>query len=104
MFRLFVEGGVIGMGLLTIELILLLLAAWKAPAWVKEIGQLALVTCIIGFMNGFFQAGGALEAAGDVSVGLVFGGFKVMTISVIYGLMIYALSLIIRIIQKPRLL
>ena len=41
MFELFSEGGPWGMSLLTVELICLLFAAWKAPAWVKEIGLLA---------------------------------------------------------------
>ena len=46
MFDLFVQGGTIGMSLLTVELICMLFAAWKAPAWVKEIGLLALLTGI----------------------------------------------------------
>ena len=104
MFKLFLEGGIIGMGLLTIELILLLLAAWKAPGWVREIGLLALLTGVLWTLTGVYQAGTALEAAGDVSISLVWGGIKVMCIGLIYGCLIYSLSLIIRIIQKPRLL
>ena len=42
-FELFTEGGLFGMAVLTILLVLLLFAAWKAPAWVKEIGQAALI-------------------------------------------------------------
>ena len=47
-FTLFVEGGAIFMSILTIMLLALLLAAWKAPAWVKEIGIIALVLGIFG--------------------------------------------------------
>ena len=47
MFELFSEGGPWGMSLLTVELICLLFAAWKAPAWVKEIGLLAPVTAFV---------------------------------------------------------
>ena len=41
MYQLFFEGGSYQMSLLTAELICMLFAAWKAPAWVKEIGLLA---------------------------------------------------------------
>ena len=35
---LFVQGGLFIMSLITVLFVGLLLAAWKAPAWVKEIG------------------------------------------------------------------
>lgn len=53
MFQLFFEGGWLGMSLLTVELICLLFAAWKAPAWVREIGLLALVTGVVYTLLGF---------------------------------------------------
>ena len=37
--NLFVEGGLAGMIAITVLLICLFLAAWKAPKWVKEIGR-----------------------------------------------------------------
>ena len=37
------------------------------------------------------------------SVGLLLNGFKVSLIPVMYGMMIYALSLVIRLVQKPRI-
>ena len=40
--NLFQQGGYFPMSVVTILLIALLLAAWKAPAWVKEIGLIAL--------------------------------------------------------------
>ena len=104
MFRLFIEGGIWWMGLITIELIALFLAAWKAPAWVKEIGGLALITGILSGVIGLSQAGAAVHAAGDISPALIWGGIRVMCIALIYGLLVYAVSLIIRIIQKPRML
>ena len=45
--RLFVEGGAIGMGVITLLLAFMLFAAWKFPAWVKEIGISALVVSIL---------------------------------------------------------
>lgn len=44
MFDLFIAGGPGAMSLLSVELVCLFFAAWKAPAWVREIGLLALVT------------------------------------------------------------
>lgn len=103
MFQLFVEGGLWGMTLLTLELIGLLLAAWKAPAWVKEIGLLALITGVVYMLLGLSQALGVVRMAGDIAPSLLAGGLRVACIPVIYGLLIYALSLVIRMLQKPRI-
>ena len=51
--RLFVEGGPAIMIVITLLLIALLLAAWKAPKWVKEIGIGALVVAVFGTLLGF---------------------------------------------------
>jgi hypothetical protein len=104
MINLFMEGGPGWMSILTLELIALLLAAWKAPAWVKEIGLTALCTGPLGFLFGFIPAADAIQMAGDVSLGLLMGGLKIALIPVIYGILIFIISLIIRIIQKPRFL
>ncbi len=103
-FKLFVEGGAGWNTVLTLELIALLLAAWKAPAWVKEIGLLALMTGLLGTLAGMFDAAESIQAAGDVSQGLLWGGIRVALITTLYGMVIYMVSLVIRIVQKPRLL
>ena len=103
MFSLFLEGGLWGMTLLTLELIGLLLAAWKAPAWVQEIGLLALISGIVYTLLGFSQAMGVVQKVGDISPSLLAGGFRVGCIPIIYGMLIYALSLVIRMVQKPRI-
>jgi hypothetical protein len=99
----FVEGGLGGMIIITVLLIALLAAAWKAPNWVKEIGIAALVVSVFWTVCGLHQAAGVIQMAGDISPAVVWGGVKVMTISLLYGLAVYFLSLIIRIIQKPRI-
>ena len=101
MFKFFVMGGIPDMTLLTVILMALLLAAWKAPAWVKEIGIIALVVGILSFFIGFYRAAGDVVKAGDIANSVAWGGFRVAIISVMYGLLIYLVSLIIRIIQKP---
>ena len=47
----FINGGLGGMIIITLFLIALLVAAWKAPRWVKEIGNFALV---FGLMTPLF--------------------------------------------------
>ncbi len=92
------------MSILTLELIALLLAAWKAPGWVKEIGLIALVTAVLNATTGLAHAAKAVLEAGDISPFLVWGGVRWACISIGYGIIIYGVSLVIRIVQKPRLL
>jgi len=103
MFTLFVEGGIIGMTVLTIILLALLLAAWKAPAWVKEIGIIALVVGVIWALLGLFIAAADIVAARETQQFIIWAGIKVIIIAPMYGLLIHLVSLIIRIIQKPRI-
>jgi len=101
--RLFVEGGAPGMILITLLLICLLLAAWKAPRWVREIGIAALVVSVFWTLYGMYQIFKILPVYGDYSGEIVCGGFKVALISTLYGLIVYFISLVIRVIQKPRI-
>ncbi len=91
------------MSILTIELIFLLVAAWKAPAWVKEIGLIALMTGILSVLSGMYYAFDAIQMAGDISSSVLAGGLKVALVPIIYGGLIYVLSLIIRITQKTKI-
>ena len=101
--RLFVEGGMGFMIVITLLLIAMLLAAWKAPRWVKEIGIGALVASVFATLLGLLQIFDALQLFGDVSPAVLCGGLKVAMIPILYGLIVYFISLIIRIIQKPRI-
>lgn len=102
--RLYVEGGAGFMTVITIFLILLLIAAWKAPKWVKEIGLGALVAGVFASLLGLFQVFDVVQMFGDeVTFPILCGGLKVDLITVLYGLIVYFLSLIIRVIQKPRI-
>jgi biopolymer transport protein ExbB/TolQ len=104
MFKLFLEGGATWMSILTVELIALLFAAWKAPGWVKEIGLIALTTGVLGTTAGIYSAAVSIQAAGGVTQALLWGGISIALITAIYGMFIYLASLVIRIIQKPRML
>jgi len=102
-FELFTSGGWLGMAVLTLLLVLVLFAAWKAPAWVKEVGIMALVVGFLWALAGVYQMQGVLQKMSDVDMSVVQGGYKVSLIPVMYGLLIYLVSLIIRVAQKPRI-
>ncbi len=101
--RFFVEGGTGCMIIITLLLIALFLAAWKAPRWVKEIGIGALVFSVFATLLGLLQICNVLQMVGDVSPAVLAGGLKVAMIPVLYGLVVCFISLIIRVIQKPRI-
>ena len=92
------------MSILTVLLVGLLFAAWKAPAWVKEIGAAALVVSILDIAVSWYNAAHAVEICqGNISPALLWGGLKCCVVTICYGLIIYLVSLIIRLIRKPRL-
>lgn len=100
---LFLSGGAGFMTIISLFLIALLIAAWKAPRWVKEIGIGALVVSVFSTLLGLYQMCDALQRVGDVSSAVICGGLKVTMITTFYGLIVYFISLVIRVIQKPRI-
>ena len=103
MFRFIVNGGVGFMSVLTVLLVAIFFAAWKAPRWVKEIGSFALVFGFLGMILSILQLLDGLQTAGDLPAAVIYGGLKVTLIPAIYGAVIYLISLVVRVIQKPRL-
>ena len=101
--QLFVEGGLGWMIGISLFLIALFIAAWKAPRWVREIGIGALIFAIYGTLMGILQVLDAMQRFGDISPAILCGGLKVTLIPTFYGLIVYFISLIIRVIQTPRI-
>ena len=101
--QFFVEGGLFPMIIITLLLIALLVAAWKAPKWVKEIGLGAAVAGIFFTLVGLSNMMDAIQLCGDASPRILAAGLKVAMTTTLYGLVVYFLSLVIRIIQKPRI-
>lgn len=101
--RFFMEGGMTGMIVLTLLLIALFLAAWKAPRWVREVGIAALVLSIFLTCLGLFQIFGLMEQFGSDVYPLIGGGLQIAIIPLLYGLIIYFISLVIRLVQTPRI-
>ncbi|HOO83302.1 MAG TPA: MotA/TolQ/ExbB proton channel family protein [Prolixibacteraceae bacterium] len=58
-------------------------------------GSLAFLIGLLGQAVGIMAALDAIETAGDVSLGLMAGGFKVTMIVPMYGFMLFILSLIV---------
>lgn len=103
MFKLFIEGGAFYMGILTILLVAIFFAAWKAPRWIKEIGAFALTFGFFSLLLGLRQMFCVLqEVEGSISPGVLYGGLKVAMIPVLYGIIVYLVSLVVRVIRKPR--
>lgn len=107
-------GGLGFMSILTLLLAGVFFAAWKAPRWVKEIGIFALVFGFLARLIGYIQMYSVLGELGTgdtvyenlfdmVSPGVLFNGLKINMIPLIYGIIIYLVSLIVRVIQKPRI-
>lgn len=103
MFKLFVEGGVVTMSLLTLVLIAVLFAAWKAPRWVLGLGMMSVPIAVIGTLSGLQQGFRTImETGGDVAPSLIYGGFAVMTIPFIYSAAIVLVALAIWLMQRPK--
>lgn len=103
MLDLFYEGGSLFMTILTILLLGVIVCFWKFPEWIKKVGLLALSFGILGQIIGLYGAFKGIEQMGQVSQEMMAGGLKVSSITTIYGLLIYIISLILRLINKPRL-
>lgn len=101
---LYLEGGYEWTTAITLCLIALLFAAWKAPRWVKEFGLLAMIIGFLSMMVGFYSVAEIIQASGyPISFSLLCGGLRVAFICPIYGMIVYAISLILRIVLKPRI-
>ena len=100
--KLISDGGVLSMCLLSLLLAFIFFAAWKAPGWVKELGQCGLVLGFVFSAVSLWQVLNLCEKYGDISFNIACGGLKCIVIPVTYGAIIFLVSLVISIIQKPR--
>ena len=97
-----VNGGPILMSIITILLIAVLFAAWKAPAWVKELGILAFAASLIMTCMSLYQFFETIMLYGEASFRVYCQGLTIALLPFLYGLLVYIVSIIIRIAQKPR--
>ena len=103
MLDLFYQGGPLFMTILTIMLISVIVCYFKFPSWIKELGIIALSVGILGQIIGLYGAFKGIELMGEVSQKTMVGGLKVSSITTIYGLIIYIISMVLRLIKKSKL-
>ena len=102
-FVFFIQGNPVPMGIITLILVLVFLAAWKAPAWVSNLGKLGLVTGILGTLFGISQMLDYLGGNAETPAAVIYRGLKVTLIPLYYGIFVHIIALIISTVQKPRL-
>lgn len=101
---IFYNGGIGAMSIITLLLILMLLAVWKAPRWVKEIGLAAPMLSVIIVIIHWYQAADAvIKCDGAIHPNIIWAGIRYSCVLVAYGLIVYLVSLILRVILKPRI-
>ena len=101
--QLLSQSGLLVIVFLTVLLVHLLLAAWKAPNWVKEIGQAALASSIlIEAIVWIRSISVIIQCNGEISPLLLWNGVASTLCVISYGLIIYIISLILRVMGKPR--
>ena len=99
MLDYFIIGGPLFMGILTLILLLMIYGAVR-NRYLKELGLLALAVGFMGQLLGLFGAFEGIEQMGGVSQAILAGGLKVSSITSVYGLLIYIVSLVIQIARK----
>ncbi len=102
-FAFFIQGNPVPMGIITLILVLVFFAAWKAPAWVGNLGKLGLAAGILGTLFGISQMLDFLGGNAETPAAVIYRGLKVTLIPLYYGIFVYIAALIISTVQKPRL-
>lgn len=102
--QIFMMGGWQCMALITLVLVCALFAAWKAPAWVKSLGRVALAVGILSFLWGLHDMA---EVCQEVGSGMPFsvycGGFKLALIAPIYSIIVYVIITLADMVRRPRI-
>lgn len=111
MIELFYMGGTLFMSLVSLSFLAMLIMAVRTglfiyqgkpseavfieAGYVKSLGLFTLVLGALGQLIGLYSAFAAIEQMGSVAPALLAGGLKVSSITTIYGMVCYALSLLI---------
>tara|TARA_B100001564_G_scaffold22298_1_gene16639 strand:+ start:208 stop:519 length:312 start_codon:yes stop_codon:yes gene_type:complete len=102
MIDLFLQGGVLTMSILTFLLISVVIAFSKKQELVKSLGILAFIIGLLSALLGLYSAFNVIEQVGNVAPTILAGGIKIAFINLIYGLIIYMISISLDIIGKWR--
>ena len=100
----FMAGGWHFMALITLALICALFAAWKAPAWVKPLGKVAIAIGVLSFLMGVQDMADCCAKVGSgIPFSVYCSGFKVALIAPIYSIIVYAIITIADTVRRPRI-
>lgn len=100
----FMAGGWHFMALITLALICALFAAWKAPAWVKPLGKVAIAIGVLSFLMGVQDMADCCAKAGsEIPFSVYCSGFKVALIAPIYSIIVYVIITIADTVRRPRI-
>ncbi len=75
----------------------------KGVNYIIMYGSLAFIIGLLGQAIGMFSAFAAIQEAGDVSPGLIAGGFRVSMIAPLYGVIYFILSIPIWVILREKI-
>lgn len=102
--EIFMAGGWHFMAIITLVLVCALFAAWKAPAWVKSLGRVAIAVGIFAFLSGVQDiAKMCLETGNQFPFSVYCGGFRVALIAPLYSIIVYVVITIVDMVRRPRI-
>ena len=100
----FMAGGWHFMALITLALICALFAAWKAPAWVKPLGKVAIAIGVLSFLMGVQDMADCCAKVGsEIPFSVYCSGFKIALIAPIYSIVVYVIITIADTVRRPRI-
>ena len=100
----FMAGGWHFMALITLALICALFAAWKAPAWVKPLGKVAIAIGVLSFLMGVQDMADCCAKKGsEIPFSGYCSGFKGALIAPIYSIIVYVIITIADTVRRPRI-
>ena len=100
----FMAGGWHFMALITLVLACALFAAWKAPAWVKPLGKVAISIGVLSFLMGVQDMADCCAKVGsEIPFSVYCSGFKVALIAPIYSIIVYVIITIADTVRRPRI-
>lgn len=100
----FMAGGWHFMALITLVLVCALFAAWKAPAWVKPLGKVAIAIGILSFLMGVQDMADCCAKVGsEIPFSVYCSGFKIALIAPIYSIIVYVIITIADTVRRPRI-
>lgn len=102
MIDLFLQGGVLTMSILTLLFVAVVITSFKKSELTKSLGLLACIVGLLSAILGLYSASNVIEQVGNVAPAILAGGVKVAFTNLVYGLIIYMISIVLDIIGKWR--